>query len=236
MDARLNDCQIARITGIPRATVRDWRSGKRQNTHRYSKTQSSPHCARDHDFLTLPVREYCYLLGLYLGDGYIATHERGVHRIRIFTDSKYPGIIVECRQALEALMRGQAAHVLSRRDGCAEISMYSKHWPCLFPQHGRGRKHERHIKLNSWQECLVDQDTRSFIRGLIHSDGCRVVANDRGRASIRYFSNRSDDIKRIFCKRLDKLGVHWTRPCDRQIAIYSKASVAILDEFIGPKG
>jgi hypothetical protein len=25
--------------------------------------------------------------------------------------------------------------------GCTEVASYSKHWPCLFPQHGPGRKH-----------------------------------------------------------------------------------------------
>ena len=28
-----------------------------------------------------------------------------------------------------------------------EVASFSKHWPCLFPQHGPGRKHERKIEL-----------------------------------------------------------------------------------------
>jgi hypothetical protein len=36
-----------------------------------------------------------------------------------------------------------------------EISVYSKSLPCLFPQHGPGRKHERPIAL-------------AVLRGLIH--------------------------------------------------------------------
>jgi hypothetical protein len=43
---------------------------------------------------------------------------------------------------------------------------------------------------------LVKQATQDLIRGLIDSDECRVVANDRGVRSVRYhFSNRSDDIR-----------------------------------------
>jgi hypothetical protein len=77
---------------------------------------------------------------------------------------------------------------------------------------------------------------RLFIRGLIHSDGCRIVANDRGRPSPRYhFSNRSEDIKRLYCESLDALGIKWTRPSEDDIAIYRKASVAIMDGFVGPK-
>jgi hypothetical protein len=63
-----------------------------------------------------------------------------------------------------------------------------------------------------------------------------VVANDRGVKSVRYhFSNRSEDIKGIFCAALDRLEIPWTRPSNKDIAIYRKAAVAQLDEFIGPK-
>jgi hypothetical protein len=59
----------------------------------------------------------------------------------------------------------------------------------------------RPIRLEPWQEVLVKQATEEFIRGLIDSDGCRVVANDRGVPSVRYhFSNRSDDILALFTR------------------------------------
>jgi hypothetical protein len=133
-------------------------------------------------------------------------------------------------------MPGQRAHVLVRSDRCVSISMCSKHWICLFPQHGPGRKHTRHIRLEPWQEQLVDANAESFLRGLIHSDGCRYIANDRGVRSVRYdFSNRSEDIKGLFCRSLDNLGIAWTRPSDRNIATYRKGAVARLDQFIGPK-
>jgi hypothetical protein len=77
---------------------------------------------------------------------------------------------------------------------------------------------------------------RRIIRGLIDSDGCRVVANDRGVRSVRYhFSNRSDDIRGLFCAALDELGIPWTTPGKYQVAVYRKAAVARLDEFVGPK-
>ena len=44
----------------------------------------------------------------------------------------------------------------------------------------------RPIRLEPWQQALVDQATEEFILGLIHSDGCRVVANDRGVMSPRH--------------------------------------------------
>ena len=228
-----NDREIQQLTGIPRETVRDWRSGARKGTRGSPRSDCR---TEGHDFATLPAGPYTYLLGMYLGDGHIAPHPRGVWRLRISSDSRYPGIIDECCRAMEAVMPGQRAYRLLRKPHCVEISMYSKHWPCLFPQHGPGRKHERAIRLEPWQEHLVHRATESFLRGLIHSDGCRVIANDRGVESVRYhFSNRSEDIKRLFCAALDSLGIPWTRPSDRDIAIYRKEAVARLDRFIGPK-
>jgi hypothetical protein len=91
--------------------------------------------------------------------------------------------------------------------------MYWNHWPCLFPQHGPGRKHDRRIQLEAWQEAIVERNREPLVKGLIESDGCRVVANDRGLRSVRYhFSNRSEDIKQLYCESLDALGIRWTRP------------------------
>lgn len=173
---------------------------------------------------------------MYLGDGYIAARARGVYQLRIYSDAQYVGIIGECCKAMEALFPEQRAHVLPRESRCVTISMYSEHWPCFFPQHGTRRKHDRLIRLEAWQERIVRDQPEALLRGLIHSDGCRVVANDRGVKSVRYhFSNRSEDIKGIFCAALDRLEIPWTRPSERDIAIYRKAATARLDEFIGPK-
>ncbi|BBZ71233.1 hypothetical protein [Mycobacterium paraseoulense] len=45
------------------------------------------------------------------------------------------------------------------------VSLYSKHWPCLLPQHGPGQKHLRPIRLEPGQEALINQATEEFIRG-----------------------------------------------------------------------
>jgi hypothetical protein len=228
----MNDCAVSRQTGVPRCTVRDWRI---RPPTRMRPVASSP-CGVDHDFAALPVGAYCYLLGMYLGDGCIS-RGRQVWRLRIFLDTKYPGIIGRCCDAINTLMPGQRAATLKRRGiNCVEVSLCSKHWPCLFPQHGPGVKHKRPIQLAPWQEALVKQATREFIRGLIESDGCRVVANDRGVRSVRYhFSNRSDDILGLFTGALDDLEIPWTRPDWHTIAVYRKVATARLDEFVGPK-
>jgi hypothetical protein len=96
------------------------------------------------------------------------------------------------------------------------------------------------IHLTKWQERIVAQERRPFLRGLIHSDGTRIVATERKGAYVRRapryaFSNRSEDIKELFCESCDALGIRWTRPSNRQIAIYRLESVAKLDTFVGPK-
>jgi len=188
-----------------------------------------------HDFSALPAAAYGYVLGLYLGDGCISRNGRVWH-LRITLDAKYPAIIDRCRQAIDMLMPEQHAAAMRRSDGCTEVYLFSKHWPCLLPQHGPGKKHTRPIALEPWQQVLVDQETEEFIRGLIHSDGCRVVANDRGVTSIRYhFTNRSDDILGLFTAALDHLGIPWTRSTKYIVSIYRKAATARLDAFVGPK-
>ena len=155
--------------------------------------------------------------------------------MRIVLDQKYPAIIDRCSTALELLMPGQRSGSV-KKVGCVEVTMYSKHWPCLFPQHGPGKKHDRRIALEPWQQAVVDKETEEFVMGLIHSDGCRVIANDRGVMSIRYhFSNMSEDIIGLFTAALDALDIPWTRSSKKIVSIYRKAATARLDTFIGPK-
>ena len=231
--AGLNDCQVARATGIPRKTVWQWR---RKPGVRLRSSAGDASCGIEHDFDGLPAAPYAYLLGMYLGDGCISPL-RKVFRLRITCSTEYPAIISRCREAINMVMPNQTAAVVQRPPTrCVDVSHSSKHWPCLLPQHGPGRKHHRRIVLEPWQQKLVDQATEEFVCGLIHSDGCRVIANDRGVESIRYhFSNRSEDIIGLFTTALDSLGIPWTRSTKYIVSIYRKAATARLDESIGPK-
>src|ERR1700757_3751528 len=95
--AGVHDCAISRQIGVLRPTVRDWRC-RPQVLPRSSI--ASP-CV--HDFFTLPPAAYCYVPGLYLGDGCISQSRR-VWRLRITLDQKYPGIIDGGRDAIDVLM------------------------------------------------------------------------------------------------------------------------------------
>jgi hypothetical protein len=183
---------------------------------------------------------YAYLLGLYLGDGHLSEHPRS-HRLRIHLDRSYPQIIAECAAAISLVMPRNVVQVQERRDGFVnEVSGYSQHWPCLFPQHGPGMKHARAIYLASWQREICDRYPHRLLRGLIHSDGCRSLNTICGPKKTyvypRYeFSNRSDDIRGIFCEYCDKVGVEWRRMGRWNISVARRDSVALMDTFIGPK-
>lgn len=123
--AGMNDCAIARQTGIPRNTVWEWR---RRPRFRPRPTSSSA-CGVIHDFPAIAAGPYCYVLGLYFGDGCISRMGR-VWRLRIPLDQKYPGIIHACRDAIDALMPRQRASIEPQPKGCVVVSLYSKHWPC----------------------------------------------------------------------------------------------------------
>lgn len=128
------------------------------------------------------------------------------------------------------------------------VASYGRHWKCLFPQHGPGKKHERRIGLEAWQQAIVTEHPWEFIRGLIHSDGCRIinwttrlVGGERKRYEYpRYFfTNKSDDIRKLLGDTLDRVGVEWrttkrgTDPYN--ISVARKASVALMDLHVGPK-
>jgi hypothetical protein len=131
-----------------------------------------------------------------------------------------------------------------QRIGCTEVKSASKHWPCLFPQHGPGRKHKRRIELEPWQETIVTEFPADFARGLFHSDGCRSVNRVRRKCSDgdrlydypRYFfSNESADILRLCTEALTRLGVSWRYSRRNAISVARREAVARLDEFVGPK-
>jgi hypothetical protein len=241
IEAGLNDCEIARRTGIPRGTIRGWRHGRLPRFARKDAASSCPDCGHaQHDFEGLPQAAYVYLLGLYLGDGFIARHARS-YRLTIFMDRSYPRVVRECAEAMAEVMPTSKISVLRRRgEQTDEVNAYSKAWPCLFPQHGSGKKHLRRIELRDWQRQLVENRPRRLVRGLIHSDGCRSINTirhpKRTYAYPRYqFCNLSEDIKRIFCWACDLIGVEWRVMNAKTISIARCESVALMDEFVGPK-
>ena len=194
----------------------------------------------------MKLASYAYLLGLYLGDGYISPAgrgDKGVWLLRIACADAWPGLISECQRAVHTIRPGNrvgAVHI----QGCTIVTGFSKHWPCLFPQHGPGRKHERRIELEPWQQAIGNDFPGDLARGLFHSDGCRITnrvrrtlpGGDRFYEYPRYFFvNQSSDILGLCGQALDRLGVAWRYSRPNAISVARREAVARLDEFVGPK-
>ncbi|MER5912272.1 transcriptional regulator [Streptomyces sp. NPDC001982] len=235
---------VSRETGISRSAISSWQT----RITPLPRMQVTP-CSRCGPSAEPPADQasYSYLLGLYLGDGCISPGMKTGYFLRIACADAWPGLIEAAAAAVEAVNPSGKAYRV-QAVGCISVVGYSRHWPCFFPQHGPGKKHERRITLEPWQQEIVDTYPWEFIRGLIHSDGCRItnwatrmVGGERKRYEYpRYFfTNVSDDIRRLYTDTLDKLGVQWTQ-CTRNgnafnISVARKASTTIMDTHVGPK-
>ncbi|MFG3103091.1 helix-turn-helix domain-containing protein [Streptomyces sp. NPDC048182] len=229
---------VSRETGVSRAALRSWQERLEPLPRAATPAPGPPSCPR----------AYAYLLGLYLGDGCVSAHPRGTgHYLRIACADAWPGLIEECRAVIPQVRPGLRVHLV-QHPGYVSVNSYWRHWPTLFPQHGPGKKHERRITPEPWQQAIIDAHPWEFVRGLVHSDGCRItnwttrlVRGERKRYEYpRYFfTNVSADIRRLYTDTLDKLGVEWTE-CPRNgipfnISVARKASVALMDLHVGPK-
>jgi hypothetical protein len=235
----LIDREVAATVGVPLSTVQKWRTGQRRAPDSRSRQPVCPQCHQTR----IDERAYAYLLGLYLGDGHITRYRRGVFALSIFCADSWPGLITAAEDAFRAVMPISSAFRV-QRIGMTEVKAYSKHWPCFFPQHGPGMKHNRLIALADWQQVIVDQYPGDFVRGLIHSDGYRgmnrvrrvFAGSEHWYAYPRYlFSNESRDIMALCQAALDRLGVDWRMARPNMLSVARKEAVARLDEFVGPK-
>ncbi|WP_310719643.1 transcriptional regulator [Streptomyces lydicus] len=234
---------VSKQTGISRYAIRSWQT----RIEPLPRATECPRCEPEPRPPAAP-GAYAYLLGLYLGDGCLSKQPRNRgYALRIACADAWPGLIVACREAVKTV-RPRNSVCIIQREGCVMVTSYSHHWPCLFPQHGPGKKHERRIALEPWQQEIVDAHPWEFLRGLIHSDGCRITnwATRRvGGVRKRYeypryfFTNMSADIIRLYTDTLDKVGVEW-RPARQarkaeNISVAKRSSVALMDQHIGPK-
>jgi hypothetical protein len=235
------DKENALICGVSVAAIRHWRAGRRRAASGMVAARRTT-CPRCH---ARPMDEssYAYLLGLYLGDGHIARGPKEVYVLAIACCDDWPGLMDAAGRAMSAVMPTSSVCRV-RQHGCTMVKSYSKHWACLFPQHGPGRKHQRKIELAGWQHVIVRNFPGEFAKGLFHSDGCRgmnrvrrrLADGDRWYEYPRYFfSNESADILRLCGEALDQLGVAWRFSRPNAISVARREAVARLDEFIGPK-
>jgi intein-encoded DNA endonuclease-like protein len=236
--------QISRILGISRLRVNDFcvayyaGFGRLPNHLSPISNQAIFTLLKGEKSLEMH-KAYAYLLGIYLGDGNISRN-RKIYRLRVTLDKRYPNVINACIVAIQTVLPANRVGIV-QLEGCVDVSCFYKHWPNLLPQHGEGRKHEREIKLEDWQQDIVQTYPLEFFRGLYHSDGSRFSNIVNGKDYPRYqFSNSSNDIRRLFCDTCDRLDLHWTENLGKktrckEIFISKRKDVEFLDRTVGPK-
>lgn len=219
--------------------MRDWR---RTGVADEAEVALCPRCgATAHDFDALDRPAYAYLLGLYLGDGHVSATRGGSFRLRIVVDARHPQLSDRIAATVARVHPGpRVGRVVQAKDNMLVVSQYARVWPCLLPQHGPGPKHRRRIALVPWQVAVVRAHPEQLVRGLLHSDGCRiehrVTSATKTYTYVRYlFSNRSDDIRTLFCDALDRLAIPWRRMNAWTISVARREGVAALDRFVEAK-
>ena len=230
--------EVSRQLGVSRSTVRQW---IRNGIEPALAFTPCPVCEPEVTE-ALDGQAYAALFGYYLGDGCLSP-VRTHFVLRISCDAAYPGIIRDA-SALIARVRPGGGVCLVPAPGAVVVQNSWKHWACLFPQRGPGRKHERALGMTDWQWAIVREHPADFLRGLFHSDGCRVnnwASRMVGGAVKRYdyprwqFTNCSQEIQRWCCDALDLVGVPWRKSNAKTVSVSTRAGVARLDELIGPK-
>ena len=199
--------------GVNRSTISEW--VKPPKKRRYKPLTAGKKKKSTEDFIQGAFEnpsEYAYVLGAYLGDGYICKHPR-CHRLRIFCNRREEGVKHDIRHALSVLLPyNKISLVPSKTEQCDAISCYSQSLVTLFPQHGPGMKHTRPIILEPWQEEIVNSHSEQFAKGLIHSEGYRW-SKPRKTMPTDYvwygFVNRSLDIIRLFEEALNRLKIRY---------------------------
>ena len=240
-----NISEISRLVSVSRPAVRDWLSQdpydliERRRLAGHTTHGCDGSCEwRDR----VPPDAYAYLLAQYLGDGCIARVAKQVDKLRITCDQRYIAILDAVANAVEAAIPNPVGFV--QREGCIDVVSYSKHWQCLLPQHGPGRKHLRPIVLEEWQLDIVDAHPWAFLKGLLHSEGSRCInkvtrhLKDGPKVYLYsrwFFCNESKDIRALFTRTCDQLGIAWTVDGPKNISIARRADCDLLDLMVGPK-
>lgn len=214
---------LSKKYNIPRGTINYWCKNKDKNISE-----------KPIDILDLDSISYSYILGVYLGDGHINKMLR-TYRLRFFLDSRQDLVIEECVKHLKILFPSNSVNVISTKYNYVIITLYSNNIPYIFPQHGKGEKYKRKIKLNDKQKKIIKYN--QLMKGLFHSDGSYFIALSK---YPRYqFTNKSKDLIDLFGKCLIKNNI---TPKIRKrkngiydIQIQNKKDVSIMYKLVGEK-
>ena len=230
---------VARALGLSQGTVHRW---GRRSTPPSTVVRNEARATWD----IVDGERYSYLLGAYLGDGTVSHQAPDFWSVAIVNDRRYPQVSAEILRAMAVTFPGSTPRLWPSWVGKSDILQIAHPAiPRAFPQHGPGRKHTRPIVLADWQRELTHGHPGALIRGLIHSDGCRTVNQVKTTLPservahyhyVRYFfTNHSADIRGLFAEHCELLGVEVTQSSGRNLSVSRRASIAVLEDVVGPK-
>lgn len=193
-------------------------------------------------------QQYVYLLGCYLGDGYINAQGEYTWKFQVACDAKYPNVIEQIANSMAEVFGNTANTYRGNLSNCVTVYTHSNLLPTAFPQHGGGHKHDRPIILTDQQRRFIEEFPWEFVRGLYHTDGSRYLHRQNGYEYVKYnFTNRSRDIANLFCWACDLVGVKYNT-FERQVTSSSlstgslwtvtigrKSEVEKCEQYLGPK-
>jgi hypothetical protein len=175
------------------------------------------------------------LFGLYLGDGSLSSHARGVYRLRITLDTAYPGIIAAATDAARVIKGGHVVATSVRTklrgrlvvlEGVAVPAASAWRRPQARPRDQAHRLAARARRaLGGGTPARPDPLRRPSLRE--HRPGHLDLSAVRVPPGLR---RHPGDLT----PACDRIGVRWTR-AGQTIYVSRKADVAALDGFIGPK-
>ena len=93
------DREVAEITAVPIGTIRKWRTGARRGA-RKARRADCPRCTGR----PLDEPAYSYLLGLYLGDGWLTRGRKDVFALNIACCDDWRGLLAAAQSAMSAVM------------------------------------------------------------------------------------------------------------------------------------
>lgn len=193
---------------------------------------------------------YAYILGFYLGDGCLGQPNKTGRGfvLQITNQADFLDMNTRIVAALECLFPTKRVTFYKRLNSNAiDIKLCAMDLNILFP-HGKGTKHTRKIVLERWQKDIIREYPKSFIRGMLESDGCRFAPRLKACPTyiIYQFHNCSKDLHLIIHEIANQLGLAYTfrdskserkgKAVQSFITSFNrKEDVNFLDSFIGKK-
>lgn len=230
--------EVSRMTGVNRSSISNWKIRGERVSSPLDLSDPTKCITSMHSELTEEIKKaYSYILGLYLGDGCIYELDR-TEKMTITLDKQYEVLNNYTVETLGKFFK-KSPYIFDRslhgRGNAIDVNICTSTLSLLFPQHGKGKKHNRDIILTDWQLDVIDPI--SIVKGLIMSDGSYYI--DRQSGIMKYsFSNKSVQLIGILAKYLSELGISfaiYTKLKKTELVVHKKLEVEKLHEMIGDK-